>query len=364
MAHASKVRNNFRLAVVTGLLGLMAGLALSGRGLSPQASAEPKETTPAKDAKQATPLAPSDYAQRAVAYIYGTQVVTRADLGEYLIARFGAERLDFFVNKLIIERECKEAGIEVGMAEVEAALQQDLKDLGNLPLKEFENKVLNQYRKSLYEWKEDVIRSRLMMTKLVRSRVKVTPEDLRAAFDAHHGERVEGRIIMLPGDQEKVAMKVWEKVNENEDAFAHEARHQASKQLAGMGGKVRPISRNSTGNVELEREVFSLKEGECSKLIGTPEGIVIFKCDKRLAKDDKVKLEDVRAKLEAEIIEKKIQQEIPVAFQELRKKADAKVFLKKYTSEEEWLRDIRKELQAETSTNTRPGPVRTPPAAN
>ncbi|MGE3804249.1 MAG: peptidylprolyl isomerase, partial [Gemmataceae bacterium] len=120
-------------------------------------------------------------------------------------------------------------------------------------------------------------------------------------------------------------------------------------QLASMGGKIRPISHNSTGNPELEKEAFALKPGEVSKLIGTPEGIVIFKCDKILPKDESVKLEDVRAKLEAEIIERKVQAEIPVCFRELRKKPDPKVFLKKYTSEEEWLRDIRKELQAERS---------------
>ncbi|MGE3809194.1 MAG: hypothetical protein AB7K24_31405, partial [Gemmataceae bacterium] len=209
-----RVSHGFRLALVTGFLGLAAGLVISG-GLSPYAVADPKEPAEKPQATE-SPNSPSDYAQRAVAYIYGTQVITRADLGEYLIARFGAERLEFFVNKLIIERECKDAGISVSMAEVEAALQQDLKDLGGLTLKDFESKVLSQYKKTLFEWKEDVIRSRLMMSKLCRNRVKATAEDLKAAFDAHYGPRVEGRIILIPNDQDKMAMKIWERVHNNE----------------------------------------------------------------------------------------------------------------------------------------------------
>ena len=45
---------------------------------------------------------------RIVAYIYETIPITREELGEYLIARFGTERLDLLVNKRIIEIECRD----------------------------------------------------------------------------------------------------------------------------------------------------------------------------------------------------------------------------------------------------------------
>src|SRR3974390_531372 len=37
----------------------------------------------------------SDYDKRVVAYIHNNIPITREDLGEYLIARFGAQRVEF-----------------------------------------------------------------------------------------------------------------------------------------------------------------------------------------------------------------------------------------------------------------------------
>jgi hypothetical protein len=51
------------------------------------------------------------------------------------------------------------------------------------------------------------------------------------------------------------------------------------------------------------------------------------KCDKRIPADTTVNLESVREKITAEIIEKKIAAEIPVAFAEMRKRANPKLIL-------------------------------------
>src|SRR5262249_9528430 len=49
-----------------------------------------------------SPVSATDYGQRVVAYIYGNVPITREELGEYLIARFGAERTEFLVNRRIV----------------------------------------------------------------------------------------------------------------------------------------------------------------------------------------------------------------------------------------------------------------------
>src|SRR5262249_47053434 len=95
----------------------------------------------------------SDSSRQVVAYIYGTTPITRRDLGEYLIARHGADSLELLVNKRIIEQCCKEKGIQVTAAEVDSALAEDLKGMG-VNLKDFVDQVLKHYNKTLYEWKE------------------------------------------------------------------------------------------------------------------------------------------------------------------------------------------------------------------
>src|ERR1700682_6338876 len=55
----------------------------------------------------------SDYDKRPVAFIYNNMLITRADLGEYLIARFGEQRLDFLINHRIIDMACKAKNIVI-----------------------------------------------------------------------------------------------------------------------------------------------------------------------------------------------------------------------------------------------------------
>ena len=298
---------------------------------TPQVKTEAKQTTsPASLPKSLQtsniPSTNSDYSSRVVAYVYDNMPVTREELGEYLIARYGTERLDLLCNKKIIDNECRKAGIEVTAAEVENSLSEDLKGL-NVDRKTFVDKVLKNYRKNLYEWKEDVIRPKLMLSKLVRSRVKVTDEDVKKAFDAYYGEKVECRIVMYEKGFERAVLSDYPRLRDSEEEFHKAAKNQKSSSLAATAGKIRPIARNTTGNDELEKAAFALQPNEVSPVIGTPEGLIIVKCDKRIPADTTINLESVREKITAEIIEKKIAAEIPVAFAEMRKRANPKLIL-------------------------------------
>ena len=298
---------------------------------TPQVKTEAKQTTsPASLPKSLQtsniPSTNSDYSSRVVAYVYDNMPVTREELGEYLIARYGTERLDLLCNKKIIDNECRKAGIEVTAAEVENSLSEDLKGL-NVDRKTFVDKVLKNYRKNLYEWKEDVIRPKLMLSKLVRSRVKVTDDDIKKAFDAYYGEKVECRIVMYEKGFERAVLSDYPRLRDSEEEFHKAAKNQKSSSLAATAGKIRPIARNTTGNDELEKAAFALQPNEVSPVIGTPEGLIIVKCDKRIPADTTINLESVREKITAEIIEKKIAAEIPVAFAEMRKRANPKLIL-------------------------------------
>jgi hypothetical protein len=306
----------------------------------------------------------SDAANRPVAYIYGSQVITRGMLGEYLIARQGSERLDLLVNKMIIEEECKKRGIQVTAAEVEASLADDLKGMGVMSQKDFVNQVLKRYSKTLYEWKEDVIRPRLQLTKLCKDQVKVEEVDLQHAFEAHYGEKVKCQLIMWPNDEasRRNAFEVYPKIHDSEAEFDRVATSQASPKLAGTAGKIEPFGRYTTGNEELEKAAFNLKKGQVSQIIGAPEGYVVLKLLDRVPADATKKLADVREALSKEVYEKKLQAEIPVYFGNLRKAAHPTLLLQKpYVNEEEWLRDIGEQLSESPSAVA---PTHMPPQGN
>ena len=254
----------------------------------------------------------------AVAVIFGDVPITREELADHLLARLSRERLEAFINQRIIEHACLRRGIRVTDAEVDAAVQEDLKAFHD-PGKDFAA-VLRQRQMTPLEWKEDVVRPRLLMTKLCRQRVRVTEMDLRDAFEARYGEKVECQVILWPPGQEQEAARGYEAVRADEGRFEHLARTQPNRTLAQTNGRV-TLGRHTTGNAQLEAAAFRLSPGEMSALIDTPEGLALVKCLRRIPADRGSEFGVVREALEQDVLRERIRAEIPKAFQELKEEA-------------------------------------------
>lgn len=280
-----------------------------------------------------SPAAAASAAQKSwIAMIYGNIPVTREDLGEFLIARGGYEKVELVVNKRIIEIEAANRNITVTPNEVRAGLEDDIRGLG-ISLDDFKKHVLPRYGKTLYEWTEDVIKPRLMLGKMCRDRVKVTEEDLKRIFENRYGEKRQAKIIRWPEKELRAAQHDWDMARKGDTEFDSVARRQADPSLAAAAGQTQPVGRNafeeSEGKQdEIERVLFSLKVGEISQLFQTKAGIMCVKCVAIIPPDPNVKLEQVKTTLEKEVHDRKLSQEVPKYFTELKKRADPKVFLK------------------------------------
>jgi parvulin-like peptidyl-prolyl isomerase len=264
---------------------------------------------------------------QVVAYIHGSEPVTREELGELLIARYGTEKIEFLVNRRIIEQECRARNVTVTDEEIDKAFQDDLKML-NADKAHFQKEFLAKWGKNLYEWREDVIRPRLLLTKMCQGRVKCGEEELKQCFDAHYGERLECRVILWPTDQHRFALAEYAKIRDSEDEFSRKAKSQASTTLAAQGGRVPAFGRHAFGDERVEDEAFKLKPGEVTSLIGTPQGHIVLKLDKRIPPDTTAKLEKVRDELTKEVLAKKLQIEMQTYFKDLHAKATPQVLIK------------------------------------
>jgi RNA polymerase sigma factor (sigma-70 family) len=259
-----------------------------------------------------------------VAVIFGATEITREELAEYLIRRASAERIQAFVNLRILEYAANQKGIKVSSEEVDAALAKTLKEL-NVSLDEFRTTVLNKYNKTLVEWREDVLRARLLAEKLCNDRIHVTEEDVQRAFENAYGERLSCEVIVWPKDQEKTATEFWMQMRKNPSLFDQVAGHLVNASNA--NSHTFEFRRHATDNPAYEKIVFALKEDEISSLIDSPTQISVVKCRKRIPGDATKKLEDVRDILEKEVRAKKIEQEIPVLMKEMKEKAHAKMWM-------------------------------------
>ena len=338
--------NRTRILVGAGVIGIAIAGALWGRhgSVSSATATQPPQTS---DPGPPISREGSDYSKQVIAYLYDNKVaLTREDFGEYLIARCGAgDRVNNMVNRYIIEYEARQRGIEVSSAEVEAEFNETLRGI-NTNKTDFVNTVLKPYHKTLYEWKEDVIRPRLMLTKMCRQRVTASEEELHNAYEAYYGEKIRCRIIKWSKKEQNIAIKVWPTIRDSEEEFDKAAKHQATAELAAKGGEVAPFGRYTTGNLEMEREAFALKPGEITKVIEAPEGFVVLKCIERIPPSHAKTLDEARAELTADIIKRKIDKvEIPRFFAEIREKAHAKVVYKEGATPEDIMGEVRKELQ-------------------
>jgi hypothetical protein len=273
----------------------------------------------------------SEDGRRPVAYIYNSIPITREDLGEYLIARYGPERVDFLVNRRIIERECLARGIGVSDAEVEAQLVEDLRSMNIVRLEDFVNQVLKRFNKSLFEYKEDVIRPKLLMTKLCRDKVTVTDEEEHKAFEAHYGPKVHCKMIVFPkATPDHVRTETWTRIKDHPEEFDKYAREQPVKEIAATGGDAPPINKHF-GDETVETAAFGLKPGEMSAVLGMKDGNghVILKCIEHLPPDSTHTFANDRLQMHREVFEMKLGQEIQKTFRKLRADADPRVFLRR-----------------------------------
>src|SRR5262249_12997427 len=169
--------------------------------------------------------------------------------------------------------------------------------------KDFVDNVLKQYNKTLYEWKEDVLKIEVLMRKMCKDDVKVTDDDVQQAFVAEFGPKVDVQIIIWPKGQDRFARQMFEKIRSSDEEFERAARQQAAASLAATGGRIKPFGRGAGTHAEVEKEAFMLKPGEISRLIGTPEGTVCFKLIKNIPADETAKLDDHRERLKKQINE-------------------------------------------------------------
>lgn len=356
-----------------GCLGL-AGASAAGYlfGLTADRASAQLPGTPALQtppAVQPTPTMPPKDA-RWVAMIYGNVPVTREELGEFLIARGGYEKVDLLVNKKIIEVEAQRRNVTVTDIEVRKGLEEDLNGMG-VSRDDFTKHILPRYNKTLFEWVEDVIKPRLLLTKMCQDRVKVTDEDLQRVFENRYGEQRQAKIICWPKDQERTALKQWEEARKGDAEFDAVARQQGDPNLAAAAGLVKPVGKNAYDNTEgkeaaVEKVLFTLKKGELSQLFSLPAGIMCVKCVEIIPPNASVKMEQVKAALEKEVYEKKLNAEIPKFFATLKEQARPDVYLKGPPTAREFQQGTAAIMQAggitapvatPTGTGVPPGPM-------
>jgi peptidyl-prolyl cis-trans isomerase SurA len=250
---------------------------------------------------------------------YGSDI--RPEDRERIAADARKALLDRMIEDLLLRQEAKRLGITVRDEEVNNTIQESLKrrkmsmeDLQQVLVKEG-----SSYEKYREATRSDLIKMRIMQRE-IRPRMSVTNEEIGLYYQEHRDEyegklRVRLQMISLPvpvgGDpavmeeQRVKAQTILKRIREGEpfEALANEFTSGPAR----TGGDIGYVEKGSM-NPAIEEVAFSLKPGEMSDVIETPQGFYIIRALDRRGGGSlsaKATREDVEERIYRDKMEKK-----------------------------------------------------------
>ncbi|MEX2310384.1 MAG: peptidylprolyl isomerase [Pirellulales bacterium] len=246
------------------------------------------------------------------------QDIRRDALATACVERFGEEVLEGLVNKRLILHHCRNRGIQVTDAEIDAEIdrmaarfkigrEQLLKDV-----------IERQRGVSEAQYKNDMLWPMIAIRKVAAEQLTVTDQQIQAAYESQFGEAVKCRLIVVSDRQ--LAEQLHNQLADKPEDFARLAmQHSVDINSASIGGMIQPIRRN-VGDKAIEQAVFGLQPDQISPIIPVSEQFAILKCEGRLPARN-VPLESVRDELVEQIKESKLRDVASTLFQELQSTA-------------------------------------------
>jgi parvulin-like peptidyl-prolyl isomerase len=269
-------------------------------------------------AQQAAELPPHERPKHDVMAVVNGQDIRRDALATACVERYGEEVLEGIVNKRLIQHHCRNRGIQVTDAEIDAEIDRMAKrfKIGREQL--LKDVIQRQRGVSEAQYRNDMLWPMIAIRKVAAEQLTVTDQQINEAYEAQFGEGVKCRLIVV-GDRQ-LAEQLHRQLAGNPADFARLAmQHSVDVNSASIGGLIQPIRRH-VGDKAIEQEVFSLQENQVSKIIPVAEQFAILKCEGRLPARN-VPLESVRDELVEQIKESKLRDVAGTLFEELQNSA-------------------------------------------
>lgn len=217
------------------------------------------------------------------AYINNSPV-TKQELAERCIERYGEQVLEGSINRRLLEQACKKKNITVNQAEMDqeivraAASMLPPKADGSPDVETWLRRATEEQGVSLEVYQRDAVWPSVALKKLVGGTVPVSDDDLHKGYEANYGERVRCLAIIL--ESLRRAQEVWEQARQNPSpAFFGQLAEKYSIEASSraLRGEVPPIQKYG-GQPKLEEEAFKLQSGQLSGIVQMDDKFVILLC--------------------------------------------------------------------------------------
>lgn len=240
-------------------------------------SARGSQAAPPAQSEQALPR--KEHPPHDVMALVNGQDISRKDLIDACVKRFGEDVLESLVNKRLIMSHCEKRGITITQQEIAAEVDRMAKRF-KLGREQWFEMLERERGISPEEYARDIVWPTLALRKLAAETVQPTPEEIEEAYQSQFGEMVGARLIAV--NNEDLARQLQAQLVANPDNFARVAiEHSIDVNSASVGGLIQPIRRH-VGDPAIERAAFQMQPGQISSVISVAGQHVILKCENRI----------------------------------------------------------------------------------
>ena len=248
-----------------------AGLVLLG--LAPWVTAQNQQSAP----KQTPPGQVQGEQIQTLAVVNG-KPVTRQQLANECMRRFGKEVLQSVINKQLVYAECQKRGIVITEKDVNDEIVSRARKF-NMSDERYIKLITSRRNIPVNRFKNDIIWSELALRRLAASDLQVDQNEVQKRLEGEYGPKVHVREIVLKSQAD--AQAVLQQARANPQDFARLAKEYSTNQgSSSMGGLLpMPIRRNS-GLPIFEQAAFSLQPGQISEIFQIEDRFLILQCER------------------------------------------------------------------------------------
>jgi parvulin-like peptidyl-prolyl isomerase len=314
--------------------GVVLGLALVARSWwpTPSATAQTRGGTsaPVTGAQpQGTAHIPrpvgASAAESKVAAVVNGQAISREQLAQESVRRYGKEVVENLVNKHLILQACKERKITITAQEVELEIDHMASKFG-LSKDRWLDMLRQERNINPQQYRNDIIWPTIALRKLAADDLQIAPAEIAKAIESQHGEKRQVRMIMIKDKArcEQVHKYLASKPEKTlSSEFGKVAKdYSEDKPSAAARGLIPPV-RKHVGDPAIEAAVYALGEGKLSGIVAAADHHFIFLCEK-IIKPDQIspqQLKMVEMQAADSLKEQKLRESASGIFKSLQDKA-------------------------------------------
>ena len=218
---------------------------------------------------------------QTLAVVNGSSI-TRQEVSNECVRRFGTEVLESLINKMLVFDECQKLGIKITEQDVNDELTNNAAKLG-WTAERYVKLQCEERNISVDRLKRDILWSELALRRLAESQTQVSPQEISERLEFEFGPKIQVRQLVV--DTQDEAIKLLAAAQADPASFEKICKdHSVDRNSASLGGLLPPIRRNS-GFPDFENMAFSLAEGEFSQPFPVEKQFVVMKCLKKIPAD-------------------------------------------------------------------------------